>query len=199
MKKGIANRIQSTYVVNHQTYDVNLNRMETLNDIDREETFSNILSSEGCDNFVSYIGRLGFINDPNVIILSSKHHFYYDPEELRNVNTIINLKELNQINQVRNFLDTVSQAMQRNSNFIGYFTDTKQYIDSNSKVNSSVYKSKDLLSANPFLRVAFNLIHSRINRYMSKKNVRLMLEENRFRVLDMTDLNGLTYFHAQVA
>jgi hypothetical protein len=134
-----------------------------------------------------------------MIILSSKHHFYYDPEELRNVNTIINLKELNQIKQIRNYLDTVSQSMQRNSNFIGYFTDNKQYINSKSNVNSSVLKAKDLLSENQFLSVAFNLIFSRINKYMSKKYVRLLLEENRFKVLDMTDLNGFTYFHAQVA
>ena len=127
------------------------------------------------------------------------HHFYYDPEELRNVNTIINLKELNQKKQIRNFLDTVSQSMQLNSNFIGYFTDYKQYINSKSNVTSSVLTAKDLLSANPFLSVAFNLINSRINKYMSKKNVRLLLEENRFKVLDMTDLNGFTYFHAQVA
>ena len=191
--------IQTTGVVNHQTDKANLGRGKTLNDIVGEETFSEILSSEGCDNFVNYIGWLGFINDPNMIILSSKHHFYYDPEELRNVNTIINLKELNQIKQIRNFLDTVSQSMQRNSNFIGYFTDNKQYINSKSNVNSSVLKAKDLLSANPFLSVAFNLINSRINKYMSKKNVRLLLVENRFKVLDMTDLNGFTYFHAQVA
>jgi hypothetical protein len=66
-------------------------------------------------------------------------------------------------------------------------------------VNSSVLKAKDLLSENQFLSVAFNLIFSRINKYMSKKYVRLLLEENRFKVLDMTDLNGFTYFHAQVA
>lgn len=191
--------IQTTGVVNHQTDKANLGQGKTLNDIVGEETFSEILSSEGCDNFVNYIGWLGFINDPNMIILSSKHHFYYDPEELRNVNTIINLKELNQIKQIRNFLDTVSQSMQRNSNFIGYFTDNKQYINSKSNVTSSVLTAKDLLSANPFLRVAFNLINSRINKYMSKKNVRLLLEENRFKLLDMTDLNGFTYFHAQVA
>jgi hypothetical protein len=191
--------IQTTGVVNHQTDKANLGRGKTLNDIVGEETFSEILSSEGCDNFVNYIGWLGFINDPNMIILSSKHHFYYDPEELRNVNTIINLKELNQIKQIRNFLDTVSQSMQRNSNFIGYFTDNKLYINSKSNVTSSVLTAKDLLSANPFLSVAFNLINSRINKYMSKKYVRLLLEENRFKVLDMTDLNGFTYFHAQVA
>jgi len=191
--------IQTTGVVNHQTDKANLGRGKTLNDIVGEETFSEILSSEGCDNFVNYIGWLGFINDPNMIILSSKHHFYYDPEELRDVNTIINLKELNQIKQIRNFLETVSQSMQRNSNFIGYFIDNKQYINYKSNVTSSVLIAKDHLSENQFLSVAFNLIFSRINKYMSKKYVRLLLEENRFKVLDMTDLNGFTYFHAQVA
>ena len=32
---------------------------------------------------------------------------------------------------------------------------------------------------------------------MSERSVTYLLEENGFKVLDMTELDGLTYFHAQ--
>lgn len=194
-----ANVIQNPAIVNYQIANSTLSRLERSNDIVLEETFSEILSSEGCDNFEKYIGWLGIINDPNTIILSSKHHYYYDTEELTNVNTIINLKELNQIKQIRNFLHSVSHSLPRSCNFIGYFTDNKQYNGFKSNVNSSDFKASEFLSMNPFLSVVYNMIDTRIKNYMSKKNVRLLLEEYRFKVMDMTDLNGFTYFHAQVA
>ena len=34
----------------------------------------------------------------------------------------------------------------------------------------------ELLSANPFLNMIYNIMDSGINKYMSKKNVRLLLE-----------------------
>jgi hypothetical protein len=193
------NLIQNTNFLNYQINNITLSQVARSNEIAGDETFYQILTSEGCDSFLNYIGWLGLINDPNTIILSSKHHYYYDPEELRTVNTIINLKELNQIKQIKDFLHSVSNALQRSSNFIGYFTDNKQHNSLKSNVSSSDSNTIEFLSTNPFLSMIYNIMDSRINKYMSKKNVRLLLQEYGFKVLDMTDLDGLTYFHAQVA
>jgi hypothetical protein len=53
-------------------------------------------------------------------------------------------------------------------------------------------------SRNPILKMVFSIMGSWINMYMTKKSVRQLLEEYGFKVLDMTELNGLTYFHAQI-
>jgi hypothetical protein len=53
-------------------------------------------------------------------------------------------------------------------------------------------------SMNPFLRMVFNIMGHMINICLTKKNVRIMLEDNGFKIIDMTDLHGLTYFHAQI-
>jgi len=43
----------------------------------------------------------------------------------------------------------------------------------------------------------YSMIDSKTNKYMSERSVSLLLEDNGFKVFDMTELNGLTYFLAQ--
>ncbi|MGC1390472.1 MAG: hypothetical protein WA816_05500 [Bacteroidales bacterium] len=194
------NVIQSQDVLSNQINNTLLNDVR-LNWTGGEKSFSEILSSEACNNFVDYIELLGLKNDPNMVVLSSKHHYYYDPEELINVNTITNLKELNQIKQIKSFVHSVRIVLQQRGNFIGYFTDNTPYngLRSILKTADSDVLENGIGSRNPFLKMVFSIMGSRINMYMTKKSVRQLLEEYGFRVLDMTELNGQTYFHAQIA
>ena len=41
------------------------------------------------------------------------------------------------------------------------------------------------------------MIDSKTNKYMSERSVSLLLGEHGFKVLDMTEIDGLTYFCAQ--
>jgi hypothetical protein len=50
---------------------------------------------------------------------------------------------------------------------------------------------------NSFLNVLYGVIDAKTNRFMSEKSVRLLLEETEFKILDLTEFNGLTYFCAQ--
>jgi len=43
----------------------------------------------------------------------------------------------------------------------------------------------------------FSIMDIRTNRYMTKRTVTLHLEEAEMRVLNITDINGLTFFCAQ--
>ena len=43
----------------------------------------------------------------------------------------------------------------------------------------------------------YNMIDSKTNKYMSERSVTMLLMENGFKVLNMTELDGLTYFCAQ--
>jgi hypothetical protein len=193
------NVIQSQNLPGNQINNILLNK-ESSNWTGGEKTFSEILSTEACNNFVDYIELLGLKNDPNMVVLSSKHHYYYDPEELRNVNTITNLKELNQIKQIKSFVHSVRIILQQRGNFIGYFTDNTPYNGFRSilKSSDSDMVENGIGSRNPILKMVFSIMGSWINMYMTKKSVRQLLEEYGFKVLDMTELNGLTYFHAQI-
>jgi hypothetical protein len=164
-----------------------------------------ILTAENCENFTSYIEILGIDKDPNVVVLSSLHHYYYDAEEMSNVNTMINLKELNQIKQIKDFLHSIFHILPPNCNFIGCFVDNKKqngFVLSNGPSDFHYKRNSDAIengiaSSSPFLNMIYSMIDSKTNKYMSERSVTLLLEDNGFNVLNMTEINGLTYFLAQ--
>ncbi len=163
-----------------------------------------ILLTEGGEKFYNYVDWLGLVNEPELIVLSAQHHYYYDPEELNNCKTVINLKELNQIRNIREFLHSCLYFLPEKSHFIGCFIDTE-------KVNGYELREKPqydnkkniddiengIVSKFPFLNMLYSLLDSRTFRYMSKSEVSLLLEDNSFKIVNMSELNGLTFFHSQ--
>lgn len=185
----------NTYINSGQSLDRSFNNVPALK----------ILTSEGSDNFINYIKWLGINKDSNPVVLSSQHHYYYDAEEMKNVDTVINLKELNQIKQISSFLHSIFHNLHHNCNFVGCFVDnnkTNGYELKNSLSNYDKKKRFDdiengIISRNPFLNMLFSIMDLRTNKYMSKRIVSKLLNDHGFKVLDMTELNGLTYFCAQ--
>lgn len=166
-----------------------------------------ILLREGGESFSNYIDWLGLKNDPDMIVLSSIHHYYFDIDELKGVNTIVNLKQLNSIKDINVFIKSMHNIIPAGCNFIGSFLDSKSQNSFALNSVTSLFSSKreDELSENgitsriPFLNMIYNLMDSKTNRMLTKKNVETMLQEQGFKVLDMTEFNGLTYFHSQKA
>jgi hypothetical protein len=164
-----------------------------------------ILTTEGCENFAKYIELLGLEKDPNIVVLSSLHHYYYDAEEMTNVKTVINLKELNHIKQLKDLLHSFFYILSPKCNFIGCFVNTKKqngFVLSTSPSDSYYKRNSDaiengIVSSSPFLNMIYNVIDSKTNKYMSERSVSLLLGEHGFKVLDMTELDGLTYFCTQ--
>jgi hypothetical protein len=191
----IANRKTQTEVINvNSPFDLKL----TNDPID-------ILLTEGGENFYNYVNWLGLAKDPNLVVLSSLHHYYYDAEEMNKITTVINLKELNQIRQIKNFLHSSFHVLPHKSNFIGCFVDNNKTNPYELRINSSSNQNKrsvdaienGIVSQIPFVNMLFGLMDSKINNYLSKRGVSLLLESYGFKVIDMTELNGLTYFHSQ--
>jgi hypothetical protein len=85
-----------------------------------------ILTNEEGENFANYIEQLGLAKDPNLVVLSSLHHYYYDAEEMINVKTVVNLKELNQIKQLKDFLHSIFHILPPDCNLIGCFVNNKK-------------------------------------------------------------------------
>lgn len=163
---------------------------------------------EGGDSFYNYVEWIGLAKDPDMVVLSSVHHFYFDNDDLKDVNTIINLKQLNQIKYIDVFLNSIFSIIPEKSNFIGCFLDRNikyektfnniisQYHGTDIKNSVDPYEN-GITSRVPFLNTVYNLLDSRTDRYMTRENVYSLLNKQGFKVLDMTDLNGLTYFHSQ--
>jgi hypothetical protein len=141
------------------------------------------LIAEGGENFFHYLNWLGLADESKMLVLSSRHHYYYDYEDLKDIKTIISLKKLNLIKHLESYLKTVCHSLSPKTNFIGCFTDSKS--KTGASVTSKVYKK------------VINFLDSRTDIEINKKDVTLLLESNGFKVIDMTEISGLTYFLTQ--
>ena len=82
-----------------------------------------ILASEGREDFRKYIESTGVAKEKNMVVLSSLHNYYYDADEMKDVSTVVNLKEFNHIKNIKNFLHSIFHILPQKSNFIGCFVD----------------------------------------------------------------------------
>jgi hypothetical protein len=197
--------INESEIINTQSINILNSRAITSNYVANNNSNLEILTSEGCENFAGYINWLGLAKDPDLVVLSSMHHYYYDAEELKNVRTLINLKELNCIKGMNSFIYSIFNLLPEKSYFIGCFTDNKRtngYPLRNKSVRDQTDKVSDavengIVSRNPFLNILYSIMDYRTYRYLSRNYVTLLLEGRGFKILDMTELLGITYFCSQ--
>ena len=91
-------------IINYQPVKIDTgDKSVSMDDNQNNPVFENLLA-EGGENFYHYINWLGLGKDPNLMVLSSIHHYYYDFNDLKGVKTLINLKKLNEINHIDTFL-----------------------------------------------------------------------------------------------
>ena len=138
------------------------------------------LIAEGGEIFFHYLKSVGLDDEPNMMVLSSSHHYYYDHSELEGVTTIINMKRLNLIKHLDNFLKSVCEVLSPKTNFVGCFSDRNTQ-----KETGLAYRMY-----NGFI----NFLDSRTDAYIDRKDVLKLLESRGYKVIDMTEINGLTYF-----
>jgi hypothetical protein len=175
------------------------------NIIDEKRSDFEILAEEGYEDFVNYIEWLGLAKDPDLVVLSSVRHYYYDAVEMKNIRTLVNLKELNKIKSVNNFLNCIYEMLPDKSYLVGCFVDNKRmkgYLfrnrpEINHGERTSVAVENGIVSRNPILNLIYSKIDYRTYRYLSKNDVTLLLENPGFKIQDMTDLSGISYFCTQ--
>lgn len=145
------------------------------------------LMTEGGESFIQYIKWHGLANESKILVLPSKHHYYYEEKELKDVKVIINLKKLNLISHLDKFLNTLVHNLPSNANFIGCFSDDNAH---NGNKFSSYHLSK------LFTRF-INLLDSKTDHIINKTEVSELLIRNGFKTVDMKEINGLTYFYCK--
>jgi hypothetical protein len=164
-----------------------------------------ILLSEGGEVFYNYVDSLGLSQDPYMIVLSSSHHYYYDCDEMKMTKTVINLKELNRIEEISDLLHSHLPSLPDQCSFIGCFVNNRKverFALRKSRTPQEIVKNSDkeelgIVSRFPFMNMLFSILDSTTDSYMSDKIVMLLLESNGFKVLNMREINGLTYFHSR--
>ena len=192
-------------IINNQKISASGKQESVPADLIKIDRISEILTSEGNESFKHYIEWLGLSRDPKLVVLSSIHHYYYDAEEMKNVKTVVNLKELNQIREINSFLHSMFLILPPKCYLIGCFIDNKKQSgfslikkssESNLNENSENVKN-GIVSRIPLLNMIFKILDAKTNKYLSGKNVTILLRNNGFKVMDMTELEDMTFFCAQ--
>lgn len=158
-----------------------------------------LLYDKGNEDLVNYLEWLNLYEDPNMVVLSSIHHYFYDADEMKNVKTIINLILVNELRDIKSFLHSIYTLISPGSNFIGFFKDSKNHNGYSLKpydVDNEAVEN-GIVSKIPFINALYNMMDAKTFRNLSKKEVIFILENNGFKIQDVTILNGISYFHAK--
>ena len=140
----------------------------------------------------------------NLMVLST-NHYYYEAEDLKWVKILVNVKQLNDIKQVGDFLTSICSVLPEESYFIGCFFDNKKqnmfFSDPHKpprKITGQFDPEENGISSRiPFLNMMYNLIDFKTNRFLTRTAVYSHLEEAALKLRDVTEIEELTYFCAQ--
>jgi hypothetical protein len=146
----------------------------------------NMIAEDG-EDFFRYLKTLGLLRENNLVVLSSKHHYYYDEDELKDVRTLVNLRKLNMIKYLDEFLFTLVQVLPPDTNFLGCFSDSR---------TKGKNGNDSFISLRQFRRF-FNVLDPGTDRALNRNQVSEILETHGFKITNMTEMNGLVYFCSQ--
>ena len=163
------------------------------------------LITEGGGSFYNYVDSRGLSKDPTLIVLSSSHHYYYDFEEINNAKTVVYLKELNRIKEIKSLLYSHLHFLPQRCNFLGCFVNNRKIerytlrinLAAGKKVRNSDDEELGIVSRFPFINMLYSVMDLKTNAYMSENSVTQMLGVHGFKIMEMKEVNGLTYFHSQ--
>jgi len=138
------------------------------------------LVKEGGESFVNYLKWRELDKDPNILVLSSTHHYYYDVDELKGISTLVNLKRLNFMNHLESYLHVVGEILSPDARFIGCFSDRKT--KNGSGIPVRIYKR------------LVDFLDNRTDNEIDSIYLSRIFESCGFRIINMTEINGLTFF-----
>lgn len=156
-------------------------------------------------SFLDYINWLGILHNTNIIVLSATQHYYYDVDDLAEVETIINLKQLNREKQIDRFLKSIACGLLPESSLVGCFIDHNRINGNQMRIHPSGSHylgytdliENGIISTNPIFNRIINILDSRIFRRLTENIVHRLLKNNGFRVENMTEINGIICFHSR--
>ena len=138
------------------------------------------LTAQGGVLFFDYLKKFNLVRDPNIVTLYPQKSFFYDENDFVGINTILVLKKLNLISDLKSFLRSLDSILPPDVKFIGCFSDFRRI------------KGNNLLTR--FYRNVLNHLDLKTDKEMDRKLVKHFLEENKFSIIDMSEKNGIVYF-----
>lgn len=180
-------------------------RLATSSGVEKINHLFTELSDGARADLVSYLDVAGLASETRLLVIPYSRHYYYDAEEIKQYKTVVNLKQLNYVREIRDFLHKVSEMLQFNCNFVGCFIDNSTengFSDKYGNLPRHVSEKAEayengIESRIPFINRMYSFIDAKTNRYLTRRTVARLLEECGLQLIGMAEVNGLTYFHSR--
>ncbi len=138
-------------------------------------------------NFYNYLQLMGLAHQPDFMILSAVSRFCYESGDLRGIKTLIGTRELNHIQHLDSFLFTIYNLLPPGSCFLGCFRNA----DKN-------YQNEGRISDFKFNRAVTKPNDRRFSPGFSRHEISNLLESHGFKLIDLTEIKGITYFCTRI-
>jgi len=176
-----------TDIIKNKVHKINTDGREISSATSRTNPALAELLSGGGEDFFHFLKYLSLNCEPEIMVLSQWHHYYFEYHDLLGVKVLINIIKLNQIRNLGSFLSTLFRVLPPGANFIGCFTDT-------TSTNASGFP---FYPPSKIFNKVINFLDSKTERDMGKKDVTRHLETHGFQVVEMVEINDLIYFLAR--
>ncbi len=137
-------------------------------------------------SFFRFMRSAGLSGGPGLIILSSHEGANYGTVDLRRARTLISLRRLDLIKHLEMFISSLVRLLPPDTSFVGCFA---RHRDTFCETGHSGSR----------LMLISRLIHHRsaVNGELSCDRVSAILGRCGLEIINMKELNGLTYFHSR--
>lgn len=179
--------LNNTGFINDKINEANINRKKNSpGAAGLSSSFINTVAG-GFANFFGYFKSIGLSKDPDLMILSSSNQYYDKKNDSMSLRTSVNLKKLNHINHLDEFLADLVRTSPPDASFIGYFSDSKTH---NGNGNPFYQTSMQPDRSDNFQATVTGL-------YPDKNEVIAILEAYGFKIIETKEMSGLTYFYSE--
>jgi len=190
--------------IRSETNNMIYRQTSALNDASNSQLFSE-MSAESRSDLFGYMNQLGVSDVSGLLVFPSSHHYFYNAEDLKGVKTILNLKQLNHVRDIKGFLQNIFFLLSDSSRFVGSFVDNKAQNGFSDKYHNRVKSLSERTDAYengidsriPFINRLYSMIDFKTNTYLTWRSVSNIIQESGLQLMSMTALNGLTYFCTQ--
>jgi len=148
----------------------------------KNEIFNTMVHENSQDFFNYVIQRKLIEKDPKPLSLSSKHHFYYEVNEIKDVKTIFNLQKINYMEYLDNFLRLICN-LQKDTILCGCFI-------------NNLFDFTKFPWNTKYAKIFESMLDSKMKRLLSEKNIVSLLNKQDYKVLNMKEINEIVYFHS---
>jgi hypothetical protein len=165
----------------------------------RSSLYIDLLDEAGLD-VVNYLESFDLLKNQSFILLSSVRHYLYGPEELKNVKVLINLKLINPTKQINYCLKTMNRVLPKKGIFVGCFLSYESYRNKIIQQKPNVFGHMvRIISFIPLITWLQYIMNPKRMHCLTIANMSKKLEKNGFKLIDVKEINGVSYFVSKKA